>query len=136
MGRTNSTQAYLVDWEAICDGCGKCCLLKYKDAATTVACRWLDLDTCQCSDYANRKTNYSACVQLTRANIATEPLPASCAYRRVAEGRPLAWWHHAISGSRDTVHKAGASVKGKVVSEASIKDMQKFWNAGFVQAFK
>jgi uncharacterized protein len=124
------------EWDDLCDGCGKCCLLKYKDTPTTVACKWLDLGTCQCSDFEHRKFNYPDCVQLTRDNIKTSSLPTSCAYRRVDEGRPLAWWHHLKSGSRDTIHEAGMSVRGKVVSEDSIKDMEKFWNAGFVRNFE
>jgi uncharacterized protein len=112
------------EWESLCDGCGRCCLhkLRHDDdgslSFTNVACRLLDLQSCQCSDYAHRRRRVPDCVRLTPAELAEiDWLPPSCAYRRVKEGRGLAWWHPLVSGDPDTVHQAGASVRGRAISE-------------------
>lgn len=112
------------EWESLCDGCGRCCLhkLRYEDtnalAFTNVACRLLDLDSCACRDYPNRSRLVADCVQLTAAALREiDWLPSSCAYRRVAEGKDLAWWHKLVSGDPDTVHQAGISVRGRAISE-------------------
>ncbi len=113
------------EWEALCDGCGQCCMHKVEDEdtgeifATNIACRLLDLTTCQCSDYRRRKYFVPDCIQLTRRNVDSfEWLPETCAYRRRAEGRTLPEWHYLICGDRDAVHAAGASVRGKAIAEA------------------
>ncbi len=112
------------EWESLCDGCGRCCLhkLRYEPgnelAYTNVACRLLDRDSCQCSRYATRHTYVPDCVTLTPAVLAEiDWLPPSCAYRRVAEGRDLAWWHPLVCGDKDMVHKSGVSVSGRAVDE-------------------
>jgi uncharacterized cysteine cluster protein YcgN (CxxCxxCC family) len=117
------------EWEALCDGCGKCCLakLEYEDTGeieyTNVACRLLDTDSCRCADYANRKAIVPECVQLKPGNVSgLRFLPPSCAYRRRAEGKPLPWWHYLLSGKPELVHKTGFSARGRVVSEAIVED--------------
>jgi len=112
------------EWEALCDGCGRCCLNKLEDidtgeiSWTDVACKLLDRETCRCSDYKNRRKTVPDCVQLDPENVRElNWLPPTCAYRLVAEGRGLYWWHYLISGDRETVHSAGVSVRGRAVSE-------------------
>jgi uncharacterized protein len=112
------------EWESLCDGCGKCCLEKLEDAEsgeishTNVACRLLEIHTCRCSRYAERRRFVPNCEQLDPENVRRfQWLPSSCAYRLLAEGRELPWWHHLLSGDRELVHRVGASVRGRAVPE-------------------
>ncbi|GGZ15611.1 YcgN family cysteine cluster protein [Novosphingobium colocasiae] len=112
------------EWEALCDGCGQCCLHKVEDAdtgaiyPTNVACRLLDLKTARCADYRHRKAQVPDCLKLTPRSVSgISWLPATCAYRLRAEDKPLPEWHYLVSGDRDAVHRAGISVIGKAVSE-------------------
>lgn len=111
-------------WEALCDGCGQCCMHKLEDAdtgefyQTNVACRLLDLTTARCSDYRNRKAMVPDCLRLTPKLAARiEWLPQTCAYKLRAEGKPLPEWHYLECGDRDAVHRAGVSVMGRAISE-------------------
>lgn len=115
------------EWESLCDGCGLCCLVRFEDEdtgeviPTKVHCKLFDPAACRCSDYANRKAHVPDCIQLTPHNIeALEWMPKSCGYRRLHEGRDLAWWHHLVSGSRATVHEAGVSIRNQTVSETTL----------------
>ena len=112
------------EWEALCDGCGRCCLHKIEDADTgeiedtNVACKLLDTGTAQCSDYRNRKAYVPDCLRLTLAIMDDVPwLPTTCAYRLRAQGKPLHNWHYLLSGDREAVQHAGVSVAGRVISE-------------------
>ena len=112
------------EWEALCDGCGRCCLHKIEDedtgeiVETNVACRLLDPKTARCTDYRHRKAFVPDCLRLTPKLVAEVPwLPESCAYRRRAEGRPIPRWHPLLTGSPEAMIRAGASVVGRVVSE-------------------
>ena len=109
------------EWESLCDGCGRCCLVKLEDEDTgeihftDIACRLFEAGTCRCSDYENRKAKVHDCVQLTPHEVRTLPwLPPTCAYRLVAEGKDLRWWHPLVSGRPETVREAGISVHGRV----------------------
>lgn len=118
------------EWEALCDGCGKCCLNKLEDedtgevALTRVACRLLDNASCLCSRYATRHDYVPECIVLTPASIAKNLywLPRTCAYRLRHEGRPLPAWHHLLSGDPEAVHRAGVSLRGQTLSEVEVAD--------------
>lgn len=116
------------EWESLCTGCGKCCVIKIKDDVTgevfhtDLACHLLDRETIRCTDYANRKQRVPNCVTLSPQFVRDcDWLPDSCAYSTLARGEKLEWWHPLVSGSADTVHSAGVSVRGKI-SGASIND--------------
>ncbi|APX12246.1 YcgN family cysteine cluster protein [Tateyamaria omphalii] len=118
------------EWEALCDGCGKCCLNKLEDdesgevALTRVACRLLDDETCRCGQYDIRHQFVPDCIVLKPSNIAEHLywIPETCAYRLVYERKPLFDWHPLISGTADTVHAAGVSMRGRTVSEFDVAD--------------
>jgi uncharacterized cysteine cluster protein YcgN (CxxCxxCC family) len=118
------------EWEALCDGCGKCCLNKLEDedsgdvALTSVACRLLDDATCRCAHYETRHRFVPDCIVLKPSNIDSHIywMPQTCAYRLLHQGQPLPDWHPLISGTPDSVHAAGVSVQGRTVSEFDVND--------------
>jgi uncharacterized protein len=119
------------EWEALCDGCGKCCVHKVEDVdtgriiATNIACRLLDRETGRCSNYRGRKAFVPDCVRLTLDKVDTLGwLPKSCAYRLRAAGETLPDWHYLISGDPESVHRAGMSVRGWTVAEADAGDYE------------
>ena len=117
------------EWELLCDGCAKCCLVKLQDSDndeifyTNVSCELLDINSCRCGDYKGRHNIVNDCIKLDKENIdALSWLPTSCSYRLVAAGKPLPEWHHLITGSRQTLHSYGASLQGRVISELDVDD--------------
>lgn len=121
------------EWESLCDGCGRCCLNKLEDERTgdilftNVACRLLNPESCRCESYADRQRFVPDCRRLTPQNVGKIPwLPSTCAYRLLAEGKDLEWWHPLISGDLDTVFEAGISVKGRIVSERDTDDLEDY----------
>ena len=118
-------------WEALCDGCGKCCVHKLEDEVTgelfptNVACKLLDRHSGQCSDYRHRRAYVPECVRLTPKLAGTlDWLPGSCAYKLRAEGKPLPDWHPLNSGDPESVHKAGMSVRGWTISESDAGELE------------
>ena len=117
------------EWESLCDGCAKCCLVKLEDEETKelfftgLHCKLLDGKTCRCSDYPNRKKYVPICVKLTPEIVETvDWLPESCAYRLVHEGKDLHDWHHLVCGDREEIHRRGWSARGKTVTEEGVDD--------------
>ncbi len=116
------------EWEALCDGCGRCCMLKLEDEdtgdvyLTRLACKLLDIGICSCTDYARRHEKVPDCLSLTPKMVQELSwLPDTCAYRLVDEGRPLAWWHPLVSGSPSSVHEAGISVRDWAMAETDAR---------------
>lgn len=125
----------LGEWEALCDGCGKCCLHKVEDEDsgriyfTDVGCRLLDRQTGRCRDYAHRQREVPDCVRLTPETVGDIAwLPQTCAYRLRRERKPLPDWHYLLSGDPEAVHRAGESVRGWTVAEDESID----WEAHLV----
>ena len=123
------TQMSSEQWESLCDGCGRCCLHKLEDEDsgevfyTSVACRLLDTDSCQCSDYPHRKQQVPECLKLTPADIPHfHWLPETCAYRLLADGQPLRDWHPLISGDKSSIHSSGVSVRNVAIKEALVDE--------------
>jgi uncharacterized cysteine cluster protein YcgN (CxxCxxCC family) len=119
------------EWDSLCDGCGLCCLnkIEYEDIQqivyTNVACQLLDHETCQCTNYKNRKSIVPDCIQLDANKIRTMSfMPETCAYRLVAERKPLYPWHPLVSKNKESVHTAGISVRGRVISEDDCKNLE------------
>lgn len=116
------------EWESLCDGCGQCCMVKIEEEdtgtifLTRLSCRLLEIGSCRCSDYENRHDSEPDCIVISPENLGELTwLPGTCAYRRLSEGRGLAWWHPLVSGDPETVHQAGVSVRHLAKSEARVK---------------
>jgi uncharacterized cysteine cluster protein YcgN (CxxCxxCC family) len=119
------------EWEALCDGCGKCCLHKVEDAdtgevhATNVTCKLLDRHSGRCSNYRSRLAFVPDCIRLNARSVGKLGwLPSTCAYRLRAAGEALPEWHYLICGDREAVHRAGMSVRGWTVSEGEAGDLE------------
>lgn len=122
--RKTLSEMSVEEWESLCDGCARCCLLKLEDMDTgdvdytNIACRLLDHGACRCTKYGQRKELVPDCVTLTPGEVRSLSwLPATCAYRLVNEGQDLYWWHPLVSGDPETVHQVGISVRGRIVAE-------------------
>lgn len=112
------------EWEALCDGCGRCCMHKLEDEdtgevlETNVACKLLDPETARCTNYRHRKAFVPDCLRLTPELVKKiRWLPKTCAYRLRADGDPIPDWHHLLTGSQEEMRRAGMAVSGRVVSE-------------------
>ena len=123
------TEMSAVEWESLCDGCGKCCLHKLQDedtdelVFTSISCRYLDSETCRCQVYSKRKRLVPECLTLSATDLGSlKWLPSSCAYRLLHEGHDLPYWHPLVCGERQTLHLDQMSVKNKVISEDQVAE--------------
>lgn len=121
----------ITEWEALCDGCALCCLHKLEDedtgdiAITDLFCRYLDLETCRCTDYSNRHINVPDCVPLNAESArAFFWLPETCAYRRLANKQTLPEWHYLISGDKSQVHDLFISARDQGVHEELVPEVE------------
>jgi uncharacterized protein len=117
------------EWESLCDGCAQCCIIKFEDEDTgriyhtNVVCQLLDIFHCRCTRYDERSVLVPMCLTLTPTMIRDlKWMPETCAYRLLAESKDLPLWHPLVSGDANTVHKAGISVRGKVVSAVDVPE--------------
>ncbi len=108
------------EWEALCDGCGRCCYQKFIEGRgkreklyyTRIACNLLDLNTGKCGDYFNRFKKQPDCTKLTKKNLADFAwLPKTCTYRLLYENQPLPHWHPLISKDSNSVAKANILIQ-------------------------
>lgn len=115
------------EWESLCDGCGKCCLIKFQDEDTlevhytSLACKLLNTRTCRCRDYNNRKTQVPECLvlrPLTQEII--DILPSTCSYRLLYQGDDLPRWHPLVTGDAGSTTTAGMSLRGRVICESQV----------------
>ncbi len=118
------------EWEALCDGCGKCCLLKLEDEDTAevkytnIACRLFDDQSCTCTNYPLRKQLVAGCVVLSPENIERNAywMPKTCAYRLRFEGQDLPNWHPLIAGNKDAMHNDAHSMHNRTIAEFEVSD--------------
>ena len=123
------------EWESVCDGCAKCCLLKLEDedsgdiAYTRLHCRLLDGETCRCTNYPERKKHIPDCVTLTPKTVSQiKWMPDTCAYKLLLSGQPLPSYHHLVCGDKNAIHQAGHSIRGRTVNEDQVlEDDQIDW---------
>ena len=123
------TEMTASEWESLCDGCGKCCVIKLEDVDsgtihyTDIGCRLLDADSCRCADYPSRKKHVPDCVVLSPERLDSLTwMPPSCAYRLLHEGKPLPCWHPLVTGEPDSTHLAGQSVRNRIFCENEIAE--------------
>lgn len=143
------TEMSEAEWEALCDGCGKCCLHKFIEDDeteqefqstdhineneqmhyTNIVCQYLNDKSCSCTQYQKRTALVPDCVKLTKDNLQDIFfMPPSCAYRRLHHGEGLPSWHPLLNNNKKSaMHKAGMSVRGKVISEQLV-DLENFEN--------
>lgn len=119
------------EWESLCDRCGKCCLHKLEDEDsgeiffTSVVCNLIDLDTCSCTHYTERCTLIPECLDLKQHDFTEfNWLPTTCAYKLLANGEALPVWHPLVSGSSESVHDAGVSVRSYAMKESEVDDLE------------
>ncbi len=114
-----------VEWEQLCDGCGRCCLKKLTDEGsdktfyTRIVCRYFEETSNRCGCYKDRTQLVPECLDVKKMDMSTiDWMPDTCAYRLRFEGKPLYDWHPLIAGSREKMQEI--SISGKVIAEQHV----------------
>lgn len=119
------------EWEALCDGCGLCCLHKLLDESTEelhytdVACDLLNLRTGSCRDYENRRLFVPDCISLQEtAPQIYRYVPATCAYKLRHNGEELPSWHYLLTGDKEAMRREVKGVQGRCISESCFNNLK------------
>lgn len=119
------------EWESLCDGCAKCCLIKLENEETdelhytSIVCDLLDLESCSCTKYQERTRLVPECLKLTTEHLRKLPwMPETCTYRLLSEGKELPSWHPLVSGNCESIHDAGVSVRAYAMHESDVDNLE------------
>ena len=116
-----------LEWEALYDGCGRCCLKKFLGDETEelfwtrIAIKHFDNSSrvCSCSEEGTELVVDCLDVRyLITKHL--EWIPPTCAYRLRTSDKPLFDWHPLLSKNSSSVISFGISIQNKSKSEKNV----------------